>query len=431
MFKGRGGEGTVPESTVTQIDTSQFEKPVEKPLTQSISKLPYVVKSGDTFYGILNQFEISGRGANEVFLSLKPLGLPALFPGDSLVIGKDSTGRLKNLELLSRSKYRYQVTCSDSSIRAEKSSLAVSTHICLLNGVLETSLSEQIYQLGASDAITARFADIFAWDINFFLDPRKGDTFQILFEKKYAEGRFIGYGDILAARYLSGQKEFLAFGLRDSDGRVRYYDGSGKSVQKQFLKAPLSYSRISSGFTHKRKHPILGYYRPHLGIDYAAPTGTPVYAAADGKVIFSGRKGDYGNLVILSHGGVYETYYGHLHRITSNARTGNRVRQGDMIGTVGATGLATGPHLDYRMKRHGTFVNPSTIIMPSNSSVETARLEEFKGLKQSFSVMLNLRFPGRTGLHVLDVETPVSEEPVVNLVNRVSESRGDGSATGS
>lgn len=408
----------VQEAAIVPVPVSVQEhlhKNLDKPLEQLF---PYAVKSGDTFYGILSKLEIPSIWTKDILNSLKPLGIPTLFPGDSLVIKKTAEGKLQGLELLSRSNCRFQVKCSDSIIEAKKLPIEMATYICLVNGTLESSLSEDLYKYGISDVITWKFADIFAWDINFFLDPRKGDTFQIIFEQKYAEGKFAGYGDIIAAKYISSGKKFMAFGLRDSLGRIQYYDENGKSVQKQFLKAPLKFSRISSGFSHSRKHPVLGIVRPHLGVDYAAPTGTPVSAAADGKVIFSGTKGGYGNIVILSHGGVYETYYGHLNTISSRAKVGKFVAQGEQIGTVGATGLATGPHLDYRMKRYGQFVNPTKISLPSNGQIAPAKKMEFENVKEASLTALDKRFEQQAGLYIIEIETPVKEEPVVHQVNR-------------
>lgn len=392
-----------------------LQKTLDRPFNQMLS---YAVKPGDTFYGILSKFEISAVWAKDILSSLKPLGLPPLFPGDSLIVKKTVEGKFQGLELLSKSNCRFQVNCTDSVIEAKKLPFEVSSYLCMVNGTLETSLSEDLYKYGISDVITWKFADIFAWDINFFLDPRKGDSFQIIFEQKYVDGRFAGYGEILAARYINNGKQFSAYGLADKDGRIRYYDENGKSVQKQFLKAPLKFSRISSGFTYHRKHPILGIVRPHLGIDYAAPGGTPVSAAADGKVVFAGWKGNYGKMVILSHGGVYETYYGHLKSIASKLRIGSYVGQGDQVGTVGATGMATGPHLDYRMKRYGQFVNPTTISMPSNGSVAEDRKLEFENIKQACLTALDYRFSKQVGLHIIEIETPVTEEPVVHQINR-------------
>jgi len=391
---------------------------VNNPLQKKTELLSCAIKPGDTFYGILARFEINSDWTREILNSLKPLGLPQLFPGDSLIVKKSEDGKIEELELLSRSQYRFQVNCSDSLIEVKKKNIEVTSYTCMVNGILETSLSEDLYKYGISDVITWKFADIFAWDINFFLDPRKGDSFQIIFEQKFADGKFVGYGEILAARYVNNGKEFLAFGVPDSDGKLHYYDKNGKSVQKQFLKAPLKYSRISSKFSYNRKHPILGIVRPHLGIDYAAPTGTPVSAAADGRVSFSGWKDGYGKIVILSHGGAYETHYGHLHSIRSKIRAGAFVKQGDQIGAVGSTGLSTGPHLDYRMKRHGKFVNPLTIFPPSSGTITENRRIEFQNIKQVCLTAMEKRFPQQVGLHILEIETPVTEEPVVHQINR-------------
>jgi murein DD-endopeptidase MepM/ murein hydrolase activator NlpD len=393
--------------------SNQLQKNLEK--TELLS---YVIKPGDTFYGILARMEISSDRAREILNSLKPLGLPSLFPGDSLLIKKSEGGEIKKLELISRSQHRYQVNYSDSLIEARKKPIEITSYICMVNGILESSLSEDLYKYGISDVITWKFADIFAWDINFFLDPRKGDTFQIIFEQKYADGRFVGYGEILAARYVNNGREFLAFGVPDKSGKYHYYDKNGKSVQKQFLRAPLKYSRISSKFSYNRKHPILGIVRPHLGIDYAAPVGTPVSAAADGRVSFSGWKGGYGKMVILSHGGAYQTYYGHLNSISSKIRNGAVVKQGDQIGTVGSTGLSTGPHLDYRMKRHGKFVNPLTISPPSSGTIAQDKRMEFQNIKQACLTAMEKRFPQQAGLHILEIEKPVTGEPVVHQINR-------------
>ncbi|HEX2959995.1 MAG TPA: M23 family metallopeptidase, partial [Chitinispirillaceae bacterium] len=316
------------------------------------------VKPGDTFFGILSQCNIPGDICNKIHESFASLGFPKIHPGDSLIVSSKDSGNVENIQFLSKCGNWFKASINDSVITYEKKPVGITTYVALINGILETSLSEAMYKHGVSDIITGKFADIFAWDINFFLEPRKGDRFQILFEQKYSEGRFYGYGEILAARYFSGTKMYTAFARRDSSDVIHYFDQDGRSLQKQFLKAPLRYSRISSGFSYKRKHPVLGIVRPHLGIDYAAASGTPVLAAADGFVRFAGRNGGFGNLVILSHGGVYETYYGHLRSFGAKIRTGAHVSQGTIVGTVGATGLATGPHLDYRMKHHDSFVNP-------------------------------------------------------------------------
>lgn len=376
--------------------------------------LDHVVKSGETFSGILTDLEISSETSTTILQSLQPLGIPTLFPGDSFSVQKTENGMVCSLDLFSRMQYKYSIQNKDSVIKAKKEELQVVTYLCLVKGALETSLSEAMQKWGVSDAIAANLADIFAWDINFFIDPRIGDTFQILFEKKYTNGKFVCYGRIIAAQYTNRGKMFSAYSLSDSSGRAVYYDSEGKSVQKQFLKAPLRYSRISSEFTFKRKHPILGIVRPHLGIDYAAPTGTPVCAAADGKVISAGVNGGFGNLVVLSHGGVYTTFYGHLNRFGKGIRCGVWVKQGDVIGTVGATGLATGPHLDYRMKKGSGFVNPATISLPSTRAVSETRKEEFARNRSHYANFLNNRAIEKDGCYVLEIKNEMRKEAQVN-----------------
>jgi murein DD-endopeptidase MepM/ murein hydrolase activator NlpD len=258
-------------------------------------------------------------------------------------------------------------------------------------------------ELGVDATCVSMFADIFGWDINFFVDPKEGDTYEIIFEKKFMEGRFAGYGDILAAQYENNGRIFQAIGLRDENGIMRYYDPDGKSMQKQFLKAPLRFNHISSNFSLHRMHPILGIVRPHLGVDYAAPIGTPIHASADGIVRFAGYNGGFGNQVVISHGSAYETSYGHLNAFGHGIRAGKRVVQGDVIGFVGKTGLATGPHLDYRMTRNKSFVNPSSINLPSGKGVAPERALDFQATRLESLALFNMRLPGKTGAWVLDV----------------------------
>jgi murein DD-endopeptidase MepM/ murein hydrolase activator NlpD len=396
----------------------KIEEALSKPMSYYINNnlMGRLVKPGDSFFSILSDYEISRDKSNEVYKLLKPMGLSSIYPGDSVVIKKNSSGQIDRFSILSKSLCWYDVNWTDSLIRAEKKPVEISTYTCLVNGILQTSLSEQMQECGVSDAITGKFADIFAWDINFFLDPRKGDVFQIVFEKKYAEGKLLGYGDILAARYITNNKMFYAFGFKEADGIMKYYDENGNAVQKQFLKAPLKFSRISSGFTTHRFHPILGIVRPHLGIDYAAPTGTPVSAAADGKVSFAGWKGGFGNMVILTHGGAFETYYGHLNKIL--VRTGSYVKQSESVGTVGATGMATGPHLDYRMKKGQQFVNPNTISLPSKESITDAQRNEFEKIKTTSMIAFDKRFTEQVGLQILEIKTPETIDVVASQICR-------------
>lgn len=279
-----------------------------------------------------------------------------------------------------------------------------------------------MFKHGVGDALVIKFTDIFAWDINFILNPRKGDTFEVLYEKNYREGRFLNYGKILAAKYVNNGNTYYAFAMEDSLGNCQYFDEQGNSVQKQFLKAPLHFSRISSRFSYRRKHPILGIYRPHLGIDYAAPTGTPVYSPADGIVTYSGWRGNYGKQVRISHGASYETYFGHLHKIYTNIKPGTKIKQGQVLGTVGATGLATGPHLDYRMKKGSQFINPATLNVPSKSGVKTEDREKYEALKTSYLYALEKRF-NKEGCFVFRIKESKSGKSLISKTTANIESK--------
>jgi murein DD-endopeptidase MepM/ murein hydrolase activator NlpD len=370
----------------------------------AVETLPYVIKPGDTFLGILSKHGMSNQEAIESHRSLAAIGLQSITPGDSLVLKRRTGGDIAGFSILHRLCEWYTVAVDSAhALAASKRPADFSLLRCLAKGELSTSLSESMNELGVDAACVSMFAEIFGWDINFFVDPKVGDTYEIIFEKKFLEGRFAGYGDILAAQYVNSGRVFRAFGLRDEKGVMRYFDPEGKSMQKQFLKAPLRFNHISSSFSHRRKHPILGIVRPHLGVDYAAPVGTPVHASADGIVRFVGYNGGFGNQVVISHGSAYETSYGHLRGFARGMRAGTRVCQGDLIGYVGGTGLSTGPHLDYRMTRSKSFVNPSSVNLPSGKGVAPEKALEFQSVRQECQALLNLRLAGRTGAWVLDV----------------------------
>ncbi len=403
-----------------------------KPASDNVSPLEtytrlvsYVVKPGDTFLSILSKHGAPAEMAMTFHKALKPLGLSSLFPGDSCVLKMSSTGAMSGFSVLSRLQQWYHISINDSKVHASKTNASITTQRCLVRGLLSSSLSQDLFDLGVGDACVSKFADIFAWDINFFVDPQKGDSFEILFEKKFAEGRFIGYGDVLAATYVNNGHCFNAFGMKSNNGAMEYFDAAGKSLQKEFLKAPLHFNHISSRFSLHRLHPVLGIVRPHLGIDYAAPVGTPVYSAADGKIAFAGYKGGFGNFITVTHGGSFETSYGHLSAFARDIHAGAHVVQGQCIGYVGQTGLATGPHLDYRMTKCGRFVNPQTVVLPSKRNVASEDSVCFCVLKTECNAILSFRFVGELGCFPLDMhvapQTPLTE---VKALDNGSRRRG-------
>jgi len=277
-----------------------------------------------------------------------------------------------------------RIVRSEPGYRADKVAIEYERRIGTLGGVVRSNIVSSLPGGGESVLLAIELSDIFSWDVDFNTDFRKGDTFRILVEERWLDGAFRNYGDILAAELSVDGHVYRAYRF-DTGNRPAYFDDEGKSLRKAFLKAPLSYRRISSGFTKRRVHPILKIARPHLGVDYAAPAGTPVSTVGDGAVIFAGYKGPNGNLVIVRHPNGYTTSYGHLSRIAKGIRRGAQVRQGDVIGKVGSTGLSTGPHLDFRLRRHGKFLNPLTENLPRGGAIPPSRKADFRVVREEFA----------------------------------------------
>jgi murein DD-endopeptidase MepM/ murein hydrolase activator NlpD len=249
----------------------------------------------------------------------------------------------------------------DEGFEAELLSRTYDTRVDVVEGDIESSLFETIAAIGEHDQLAFELAEIFAWDIDFNREIQAGDAFRVAVEKQSLDGRFVRYGRILAAVFARGERTLYAVRYEGSRGEG-YYDPDGTALRKAFLRSPLRFTRISSRFSHRRLHPILKVRRPHLAVDYAAPRGTPVRASADGVVTRAGWWGGLGRAIRLRHANGYETIYGHLSRIL--VRRGQRVTQGERIGSVGSTGLASGPHLDYRMRLNGRYVDPLKVQLP-------------------------------------------------------------------
>jgi murein DD-endopeptidase MepM/ murein hydrolase activator NlpD len=346
------------------------------------------VRAGDTVAGLFQRYRLrvedllGMREAAAGVYALKHLsvGMPyriTLDPDNNVL---SLAYHINDMELL-------RVVRSGDSFEAKKVPIAYDRRVGSVGGTILSNLFTALPGDDRSTVLALELSDIFSWDVDFNTDLRKGDTFRVLVEELWLGGEFRRYGDVLAAELTIDGETYRAY--RFGDGATAdYYDDAGRSLRRAFLKAPLSYRRISSGFTRRRLHPILKIVRPHLGIDYAAPTGTPVSSTCDGTVFFAGRKGPNGNLVMIRHGNGYATSYGHLSRIRKGVRPGAHVRQGDVIGYVGATGRATGPHLDYRMKRNGVFVNPLKVAPPRGNAVAPARMDRFRALRDRMGGLL-------------------------------------------
>lgn len=256
------------------------------------------------------------------------------------------------------------------------------------SGTIDDSLFLAARDAGLSDTMTMNLAQLFGWDVDFALDIRQGDEFTVIYEELYVDGEYFGEGRILAASFVNQGNEFHAIRYTDQRGVTEYYDAEGRSVRKAFLRTPLEFARISSHFNPNRRHPILNTIRAHRGTDYAAPTGTPIRAAGDGRVFEARYNGGYGNVVVLQHGQGIRTLYAHMSRFGNGVRSGVNVRQGQIIGYVGTTGASTGPHLHYEFLVNGVHVNPVTVRLPDAQPVHSESREDYRQYAQTMMTHL-------------------------------------------
>ena len=272
--------------------------------------------------------------------------------------------------------------------------------IATATGTIDSSLFEAGQRAGLSDNIIMQMAEIFGWDVDFALDIRAGDRFALLFEEQLKDGERIGEGPIVAAEFTNRGRRIRAIRYVDPTGRADYFSPDGRSMRKAFLRTPVNFTRISSRFSFSRRHPILHKMRAHRGVDYAAPRGTAVKASGDGRVVFAGRKGGYGRTVILQHGSAYTTLYAHLARIPKGVRPGKRVEQGQVIGSVGSTGLATGPHLHYEFRVRGVHRDPLKVKLPQAAPLAEGYMADFR--EKAGPLLARLELSGRTSIATAD-----------------------------
>lgn len=297
-------------------------------------------------------------------------------PGDVFEITHDD-GQLVSMYSALNLTSALQVDRQESGFKAAIVERPIEVRKRLAHGVIDTSLFESAAAAGLSDKLIMNIAGIFAWDVDFVLDIRNGDSYYVQWEEIWQEGEFVTDGEIIAAEFNNNGRTSRAIRFVDDSGRTDYFTPDGHSVRKAFIRAPVDFTRVSSNFNPKRRHPILNTIRAHRGVDYAAPRGTPIKAAGDGKVIHRGVKNGYGNAVILQHGGNITTLYAHMSRYASKARLGTRVRQGQTIGYVGATGLATANHLHYEYRINGVHRNPRTVALPQAEPISDRYREQF------------------------------------------------------
>ena len=314
-----------------------------------------------------------------------------LRPGKTVTARTSELGNLHTLYFPLNGKDAVLVVeRSGDSFRASEQTLPLQTNVVVRSGEIRNSLFGATDAAGIPDAIATQLAEIFAADIDFYRDLRKGDRFSIVYEAMTHHGQPVRSGRILAAEFANNNRNYSAYWHQGSQGKGGYYSADGKPMRKAFLRTPLEFSRVTSGFSNARLHPVLQITRAHKGIDYGAPTGTKVRSVADGVVDFAGRQGGYGNLIVLKHQGAYTTAYGHLNGFASGIKKGARVSQGDTIGYVGQTGVATGPHLHYEFRVNGQQVNPMAINLPAAQPLDAQQMAAFKKSSSAHQTHLDL-----------------------------------------
>jgi murein DD-endopeptidase MepM/ murein hydrolase activator NlpD len=348
------------------------------------------VMPGSSFSDSLRRMGLDLGTSNSIVGSVQTVFDPRHFhAGNLLAIGRSVTGAFRSV--------RYQID-ADRMLYIERQPQGFESHIqtipsrtdvVTVAGSIRGSLFNAVTGAGESPELAVRLAEIFAWDLDFYTDTRAGDTFHVVLEKKlYLSGQTAGYGRILAAEYKNAGHPYRAVLFHDETGAPGYFNPDGSALQKAFLRSPLKFAApVTSHFSQSRFHPILKTYRPHLGVDYGAPTGTPVQSIGNGHVIFAGISGGSGNLVRIAHSNGYETMYMHLSRIL--VHVGEHVDAGQRVGLVGMTGLATGPHLDFRILQNGTYRNFETLHLPPAEPVARKDMEEFTAARDRWMPLLN------------------------------------------
>jgi murein DD-endopeptidase MepM/ murein hydrolase activator NlpD len=354
--------------------------------------------------------------------------LDYLKPGDAIEL-KQSGGRIEELARKVSETQTLKIVRQAGGFTAQMIVDPVQTRIRTASATIDSSLFQAAEAAGVSDGIALKLAAVFAWDIDFVLDIREGDRFTAVYEQIFQDGKYVRDGEVLAAEFVNAGKVYQAvrFGAEGSRG-AGYYTPSGSPMGKAFLRAPVEFTRVSSVFNPHRLHPILNRIRGHMGTDYAAPTGTPVHAAGDGRVSFAGPRGGYGNAVVLAHGSSVSTLYGHMSRFAKHIRVGTSVKQGDVIGYVGMTGLATGPHLHYEYIVNGAHKNPQTVHLQGAEPLPAETLQRFRAATAPLLADLSAGRPAVSAGGPLVIALPAAE-PLVSSMFSVSSVLNDSSTT--
>ncbi|MNB91255.1 Murein DD-endopeptidase MepM [compost metagenome] len=342
-------------------ETAQAE-PAPVPVVEekkTASHREVIVTKGDTLSTLFEKVGLPATSVHDVLASDKQAKqFSQLKHGQKLEFELSPDGQLTNLHSKLNDLESISLTKNDKGYTFNRITAKPTVRSAYVHGVINSSLSQSAARAGLSHSLTMDMASVFGYDVDFAQDIRQGDEFDVIYEQKVVNGKAVGTGPILSARFTNRGKTYTAVRYTNKQGNSSYYTADGNSMRKAFIRTPVDFARISSKFSMGRKHPILNKIRAHKGVDYAAPRGTPIKAAGDGKVLLAGRRGGYGNTVILQHGNTYTTLYGHMQGFAKGVKTGGTVKQGQVIGYIGTTGLSTGPHLHYEFQVNGVHVDP-------------------------------------------------------------------------
>ncbi|MGX5217909.1 OapA family protein [Pseudomonas sp. S9] len=380
--------------TPAQPESTALASPVLAPELVEPPKNPnerqLTVEKGDTLSTLFERANIPASTLHEVLNSSKDAKkLTRIKAGQVLDFKVSDTGEFESLSSKLSSMETVSITKTADGYSFKRDLVKPEIRDSYAHGVIRSSLSQAGQRAGLPHSLTMQLANIFGYDIDFAMDIRSGDEFEVIYEDKMVDGKRVGNGNILSARFTNRGKTYTAVRYTDKRGNTTYYGADGKSMRKAFIRTPVDYARISSRFSNGRRHPILNKIRAHKGVDYAAPRGTPIKATGDGKIVLAGRRGGYGNAVIIQHGNRYRTLYGHMQGFAKGIRTGGTVKQGQIIGYIGTTGLSTGPHLHYEFQVNGVHVDPLSQKLPMADPIAKSEKARFMAVAKPLMAQMD------------------------------------------
>jgi murein DD-endopeptidase MepM/ murein hydrolase activator NlpD len=388
--------GIAPDTLVEKVPVNNVIEALELPaLTPVADANPIFIREeriqrGDTVASLLARLQVEDPAAARSLNNAKEArALSQLIPGKTVRAATTAEGKLASLRYLNGTTL-LAVDRNDNGYTINDEPAQLEQRVMMKSAEIKNSLFGATDAAGVPDAIATQLADIFSSDIDFHRDLRKGDRFSVIYEAMYHRGEPVQTGRVLAAEFVNQGKSYQAVYFDYAEDHGGYYTPDGNNLRKQFLRSPLEFSRITSGFSNSRFHPVLQTWRAHKGIDYGAPSGTGVRATGDGVVELAGRQGGYGNVVVLRHQSKYTTWYGHLSAFTKGLRKGTHIAQGDVIGFVGATGRATGPHLHYEFRINDVNQNPLHVAMPAAPPITPALQPKFEQVARPYVQRLEL-----------------------------------------